>query len=66
MTDHPTCASRADGSLLRIRANDGPHRFEGKRCLCHGHCRDCGRPAVMDKMGRFVHVATYRARRRAR
>lgn len=60
-----TCARRADGSLLHVRANAGRHRKANRTlCLCHGHCADCGGPVVMDKLGRFVHASEYGKRRR--
>ncbi len=37
---------------------------QGKRCWCHGHCGTCGKPVVMDKLGRYVHADEYRPRRK--
>jgi hypothetical protein len=46
-----------------VRADGGPHYGpDGKRCFCHGHCGECELPVVMNKMGKYVHVAEYRAR----
>lgn len=36
------------------------HRFNGKRCFCHGHCRECDLPVAMNKLGRYVHIVNGR------
>lgn len=59
----PATASRPAGSLASVTAQAGLHRRpDGQRCLCHGHCGDCGEPAVMDRLGRYVHASEYRPR----
>lgn len=61
----PATANRASGSLAHVLPRHGLHRRpDGQRCMCHGHCGDCGQPVVMDKMGRFVHASEYNAARR--
>jgi hypothetical protein len=42
----------------------GRHIVDGKRCWSHGHCADCGAPVVMNKYGKYVHKADYRAARK--
>jgi hypothetical protein len=50
---------KVDHDVKAITVKDGPHRIAGTttRCHCHAHCGACDGAVVINKVGRFVHVA---------